>query len=186
MGQPLKALAFDPGAHCGWTAARLEKFGHLHEALGIGQLDRVSESGRDLRVAEALDLLMRFQPDVVFVETVLFVVPRPGMGSDMAGHLSRTARLGGRLYQLAEDHGFAVAEVTAERWRKVIAGHAQADNARIKQSVLSHYGNWPRQSNNHERDAGGLCAFGLEAALRVFRNGTPLTSETLQAAVEAL
>lgn len=181
----MKALSFDPGAHCGWTAAHADKLGQLPEALGIGILDRTHTSGRDARVAEALDLLLRFQPDVVFVETVHFVVPRPGMGSDMAGHLSSAARLGGRLYQLAYDHGFAVAEVTAERWRKIIAGSAQAENARIKGAVLLRYGNWPTTSNNHERDAGGLCAFGLEAAIRAFRNGAPLTSEALQAAVEA-
>ncbi len=179
----MKALAFDPGAHCGWTAARQEKLGHLPEALGVGVLDRGVAEGRDDRVAEALELLMRFKPDVVFVETVNFVYAREGFGADMGGHLVRAARLGGRLYQLAEDHGFPVAEVAAERWRKCIVGNARAENSQIKQVVLVRYGNWPKVSNNHERDGGGLCLFGLEAVLRV--GSEAFTSDTLKIAVEA-
>jgi Holliday junction resolvasome RuvABC endonuclease subunit len=180
----VKALAFDPGAHCGWTAAQQLVPGQRPEALGVGILDRKLPSGSDARVAEALELMARFQPDVIFVETVLFVVPRAGLGADMAGHLSSSARLGGRIYQAAEDHGYPVAEVTAERWRKCIVGNARAENADIKRVVLVRYSNWPGRTNNHERDAGGLCAFGLEAALMARR--AAFTSELLQNAVEAL
>ncbi len=162
----MKGVSFDPGADCAWSAGELAKPGQRVHLLGMGVLDRGIAEGRDDRVAEARDLLARFNPDVVLVETVLFVVDRAGLGAHMAGHLVRAARLGGRLYQLAEDHGFAVEEVAAETWRRFVVGKSTAENAEIAPVVKMRFANWPKKSNNHERDAGGLLVYGLERALR--------------------
>lgn len=162
----MKGMSFDPGAHCGWAAGEQHRPGERVEALGCGVLDRGISDGIDDRVAEAYDLIARFRPDVILVETVSFVFPREGFGPDMAGNLVRASRLGGRIYQLSEDHGYPTAEVSAEQWRKAIVGKASPENNEITPVIMARYLNWPKRSNNHERDAGGLLAFGLDAVLR--------------------
>lgn len=178
----MKGMSFDPGKYCGWSAGQQRVLGERANLLGCGILDRGFSAGRDDRVEEALDLLMRFQPDVVFVETVSFVVPREGFGTDMAGNLVRAATLGGRLYQLAKDHGFEVHEVAAEAWRKAIVGKSTAENAEIKPLVIVRYLNWPPVSNNHERDAGGLLSYGLERELRKLANPKMFAAMTARSA----
>lgn len=162
----MKGMSFDTGKHCAWTAGRLDMPGARVELLGCGELDRGFDQGRDDRVAEALDLLVRFEPDIVFVETVFDVFEREGLTANMAGHLVRAARLGGRIYQLAEDHGFRAEEIAAETWRLRIVGKRSPENREITPVVKLRFLNWPKSSNNHERDAGGLLAYGLDKALR--------------------
>lgn len=167
----MRGLSFDPGASCGFVVADHVSPGSRATLVACGVLDHGTDSER---IAEAFALLTKYAPDVIFVESVHFVVPRAGFGSDMAGHLVRAAKLGGRLMQLAMDHGFAAEEVSAEEWRKCMVGTATPENAEIAPVILMRFSNWPQRSNNHERDAGGLCLYGLERALRLSLGVAPM------------
>lgn len=162
----MKALAFDPGKHAGWAVADLAAAGARGVAVACGILDRGIADGRDERVAEGIDLIARHCPDLVLVETVDFVVARERFGADMAGHLVRAARLGGRLFQAAIDHGFEAQEVSAEEWRRALTGTGQPENKAIAEVIRLRYANWPAKSNNHERDAAGLALYGADRAMR--------------------
>jgi hypothetical protein len=168
-------MSFDPGAHCAFVVADHVSPGSRAKLVACGILDHGTDNER---IAEAFALLTKYAPDVVFVEAIRFVVPRAGFSTDMAGHLLFAAKLGSRILQLALDHGFAAEEVSAEEWRKCMVGSATPENAEITPVILMRYANWPKQSNNHERDAGGLCLYGLERALRLSLGVAPMVLMT--------
>ncbi len=156
----MKAMGFDPGKRAAWLAMERAKVG-AGLVLGCGMLDRIGPLGEDQRVAEAVDFMIRFEPEVVGVETVTDVYAREGFGPHMAGHLLRAARLGGRIFQAATDHGFHAVEITAERWRKWLVNSRQARNPKIRQAMRVRFKNWPG-GNEHEADAGGVALMAAE------------------------
>ena len=169
----MRSIGFDPGKHAGWTALELPRAGARANLLGRGILSRGIADGIDHRVEEALELMLRFEIDLVGVEAVDFVVGRKGFGPNMAGHLMRAARLGARIYQVALDHGFAAENVTAELWRRWLVGSPQADNPAIAATMRVRIADGSSRSNNHERDGSGVALFVAERALRRAR-GLPV------------
>lgn len=165
----MRGLSFDPGERCAFVVGDQACAGQKATLISCGILDRASD---DARIAEAHGLLVKYEPDIVFVETVGFVVARVGFSPDMAGHLVAATELAGRLRQLALDHGFVAEKIRAEEWRKQIVGTATPTNAQITPVIRLRFHNWPAQSNNHERDAGGLFLYGIERALRT-KAGVP-------------
>lgn len=106
-------------------------------------------------------------PDLVAIEKVVHVHPvvrngKPGISTTQTLALYNTGYVAGGLEQVARARGIKVVTFAAEEWRKAIVGNAKADNATIDRALRLRLAGFPAplKSNNHERDALGVAAFG--------------------------
>jgi len=155
----MRVIGFDPGAHLGWVALDVARPGARAAWIAAGVLRG------EARVRLALELYIEHQPDAVIVEAVEAVYGRDRFGAGMASALLAAERLGGRLYQLAEDHGIPAHTITAAQWRKAITGNGRATDEAIKAAILLRCAGWPKRSNAHERDAAGVAIVGAEQVI---------------------
>jgi hypothetical protein len=113
-------LGVDPGKHTGLCVLDMD-------ADGTGRVLATESVDGD---AAALEEARRFGSfvthagraapgvDLVAVETIGRVYPRPGSGSRMSTGLVGAARLGGEICGETRARGLRVVEVSAEAWRK--------------------------------------------------------------------
>jgi Holliday junction resolvasome RuvABC endonuclease subunit len=111
-----------------------------------------------------LDLVNGTHWDVLAIERVKGIVY--GSKGGASGHLIDTADFAGELRGIGRmlarfaGGGKRVTSFTAREWRKALVGKANPENNEITPVVLRLVNGWPKRSNNHERDAAGVAAFG--------------------------
>lgn len=158
----MRAFGLDPGKNAAWFVLDLEAPMMRARGIACGTLDRGIADGRDERADEAVEILGRYEVEVVGIETVEFVVGREGFGPHMAGHLLRAARIGGKVYQGARCYGYDVRELEAEVWRRWLVGSAQAGNPSILATMKTRVVGFPADATDHEADAAGVALFVAE------------------------
>ena len=145
--------------------------GSSHPAFGVVEDGKRAIAFGMLRLGEEADhfaaLLIAHRPDLVAIEKVLRVHPvmrngKPGISTTQTLALYNTGYVAGGLEQVARARGIKVVTFAAEEWRKAIVGNAKADNATIDRALRLRLAGFPAplKSNNHERDALGVAAFG--------------------------
>lgn len=73
-------------------------------------------------------------------------------------------------YEITRDVRQGLSEVPAPEWRRWIVGKPNASNAEVAVAVKARIPSWPKQSNNHERDAGGMAIYAAQVvALPILR-----------------
>ena len=83
--------------------------------------------------------------------------------SAIATHLIRNMWVETEIAVRSEQAGIEVVRVGASTWRAKVAGSASAGadrDERIPIALREGYSNWPRETNEHERDAGGILLHG--------------------------
>ena len=158
-----RVAGFDGGKKTGWSVLDVPM--HAHELpvfVACGILDR------SRRAEEAGEIIRRYGVELVGLERVLNVHPKDGgIGASMASHLLRAAEITGEIRNEARHCGCPVNWCQAREWRKVIVGKANAEPARITAAIKLRIPGWPRVSNGHERDGGGVALWtGLTAEIR--------------------
>lgn len=148
----LRVLGIDPGRRVGVALLEMTKAGH---ASGVRLATWTDES--DSRLSdELLREVMRADIDVVGVERVERVHGSARMGSSYAEGLARGNWIGGLLAGLARAQQVRVVTVEAREWRQALVGSRTASDAQVASMVRLRVANWPRRSNEHERDAAGV------------------------------
>jgi Holliday junction resolvasome RuvABC endonuclease subunit len=112
------------------------------------------------------DLVNGTHWDVLAIERVQGLV-YSSKGNGASGHLIATADFAGELRGMGQTlarfagGGKRVTDFTAREWRKALVGKPNPENNEITPVVLRLVNGWPKRSNNHERDAAGVAAFGV-------------------------
>lgn len=151
-------LGIDPGS-------KQSGFAYLNgtEEGGTWRYDFV-RTGR-LENDKVRDLVTGTHWDVLAIERVQGLV-YSSKGNGASGHLIETADFAGELRGTGRtiarfgDGSKRVTSFTAREWRKAIVGKPNPENREVTPVVLRMVNGWPKRSNNHERDAGGVAIFG--------------------------
>ncbi|MGE0792468.1 MAG: crossover junction endodeoxyribonuclease RuvC [Sandaracinaceae bacterium] len=150
-------VAFDPGAPTtGWCAvdARGGKGRPVTTTFWAGG---VVES-QPQAIHELLATRQRVDVeriDVVAVERLEgFAFPSKGPG--IVSGLIAGSRAAGVTAAIAWSLGIRVVEMTANTWRRLVLGRPAATDALIANVIPRLVHGWPKRSNVHVRDAGGL------------------------------
>lgn len=176
-------VGVDTGAHlaivvidCGGVRPRFlhaetHEVGHF-EDLPRARRNRLGRETTRERVIDDSDLelvrhaighvLHRFCPGVageVVIERVRKVIPRDRFCASMASAIGDAQWIGGEVAATAWCRGHGVATVRAADWRRRIVGSGAAKDASIAPVILASIEDWPRQSNEHVRDAAGLVLY---------------------------
>lgn len=94
------------------------------------------------------------------VESVYIDARRKGSASSIATSLVRSGWLDILIGERAEAAGIEVVRVNAATWRARVAGRRKKGGAGaelIPEAVASRIVGWPRESDEHEHDAAGVC-----------------------------
>lgn len=187
------ALGFDAGSRSlGWAALRFDagravyldggtiEIGHVvlrAEPLVIGTArgPRVHRNETELddadlaRLAgELAALRARFPAELVVVECVRRVKPRPGMGSSMATHLACGSHVAGEVCGTSRAAGARVVTLTYERARVLLRLPLGATAAEQRADLRRRVQGWPERGGDvHGRDAALvlLAAFEVRASM---------------------
>lgn len=145
-----RILAFDPGStRSGWClVVSNDARPVVVDFVAAGEVDSTSP--------EVCALLGELQPGVVAVE-VLRGIAYPAKGAGIVGNLASASFAAGLIAGLATPVcDEAVVEMTAREWRGSVLGKPNASDQAIAVVVPRLVRGWPKRSNVHERDAGGL------------------------------
>jgi hypothetical protein len=108
---------------------------------------------------------------------------RPESASAIATHLVRNMWVATEIAVRAEHAGIEVRRVSASTWRAKVAGSASAGadrDERIPIALREGFSNWPAETNEHERDAGGILLHGAlpESVTKLRERNTRVTLST--------
>lgn len=142
-------LALDPGStSSGWCLVEASRSRAINvRALAMGEVESTPNALRELLVERL--------PDVVAVE-VLRGIAYPSKGAGIVGNLVSSSFAAGVIVGLARAFELAVVEMPAVQWRRAVLGKANASDREIAWTIPRLVDEWPKRSNAHERDAGGL------------------------------
>lgn len=142
-------IGFDPGVRAhGWSLIDVTIptapiwFAHGHTARFESVFDYLEASG----LAQYVRLVaVERAPAVAFAEANV--------------HAMATAWAGGMIFGFARARGYAVHSMTPNEWRHALVGsYKRGENidAKVKAALLTFVRHYPRRSNVHQRDAGGV------------------------------
>lgn len=169
----MRWIGFDTGsAHCGWAVLDIESGRTSHVDSGVIEVGylgagRGAKKQERLISAETLDqftehaqrLLRGPLVEAVAIEWHPRIANIPRFSADLGQQLKTAELLAGVIYGLCAASGRHVHLVTPEEWRLALCGGRQATDAQVKAVVSAVVAGWPKQSNNHERDAAGVAVF---------------------------
>jgi Holliday junction resolvasome RuvABC endonuclease subunit len=153
----VKVLGVDPGACAGLALVNVNQRGEAGFILG---------ASTRIPLDEVALWLEAYRPDLLAIESVTTVYSRSRFGASMAQALMASAKLTGRILQMAQGMGIATAEATAHEWRGSLIGMRAATDAQIKSVLMRRVALMPKRSSAHVRDAIGVAVFcGMRAAM---------------------
>jgi len=152
----MRTIAVDVGKCCGWSVLEVPQIGRA-TVVAMGELD----AGRE--AVEFGELIAKYAPTRAAIEAPI----EPYIGGKAADgtpaqrrsiliSLLWCSRLAGKLEREAESKGVRVEVVDAAHIRRAF-GIRGEDESAIDRAVKAHVkmmvSNWPKQSNDHERDS---------------------------------
>jgi Holliday junction resolvasome RuvABC endonuclease subunit len=146
----VKLIGLDPGATMGMALIHLDTQSRPAFILGAATREPLDD------VASWLET---YKPDLLAIESVTTVYSRSRFGASMAQALMASAKLTGRILQMAQGMGIATAEATAHEWRGAIIGKRNATDKQIKAALMQRVALMPKRSSAHVRDAIGVAVF---------------------------
>ena len=180
LSTTLIALGFDAGSRTlGWAALRFDPGGAVYLDSGTIEIGHVIARAAPMVIATAagprvhrnetaLDdvdlarlagelaaLRARFPAELVVVECVRKVKPRPGMGSSMATHLACGSHVAGEVCGTFRAAGARVVTLTYEQGRQALRLPLGATAAEQRGDLRRRVEGWPERGGDvHGRDAG--------------------------------
>lgn len=90
-----------------------------------------------------------------------------------ASHMVQSSDVAGMVYGLSTLDEDYIQRITAVDWRTEIGLGRNPSNAQVKEVVTGNVRDWPKRSNEHERDA---CGVALAALWRIRTRRSPCTT----------
>lgn len=151
---------FDPGSNkTGWCSLDVRGGGTVPVEATFFEAGIVASEPYELA-----ELLRALKPEVVAIEKLEGFAFGGGKGPGVVSALVASSRVAGMLSGLAYAAQIEAVEMTALVWRKLVIGNASAKDVQIADVVPARVHGWPKRSNAHTRDAGGVA---LATALRL-------------------
>lgn len=144
-------LGLDPGSSStGW--ALVDTRGGAGRPIITTYLDAGAVASTAEMVA---GLLSMYSPDAVAVEK-LEGIAYASKGPGIVAGLVSSAHAAGVIVGVASALGHHVEQLTARDWRRLVLGQPAATDQQIARVIPTLVRGWPKRSNVHERDAGGV------------------------------
>lgn len=152
----MRTIAIDVGKCCGWSVLEVPKIGRA-TVVAMGELD----GGRE--AVEFGELIAKYAPARAAIEAPIepYINSKaadgtPAQRRSILISLLWCSRLAGKLEREAESKGLRVEVVDAAHVRRAFGIRGEEESA-IDRAVKAHVkmmvSNWPKQSNDHERDS---------------------------------